>query len=75
MQRHDHEARMRWHIATITSKNQLTIPVEVARRVGLKPGEKVMVTLRKDGSIAIERVADGIEALAGSVSATGGRQP
>ena len=62
-------------IATITSKHQLTIPAEVARRVGLKPGEKVIVTVRKDGRIVIERVADGIEALAGSVSATGGRQP
>ena len=63
------------HVATIMSKNQLTIPAEVARRVGLKPGEKVIVTARKDGRMVIQRVAQAIEALAGSVSATRGRQP
>jgi len=29
------------HIATVTSKGQITIPREVRRRLGLKPGDRV----------------------------------
>ena len=31
-------------IATITSKNQLTLPVDIVRKIGLKIGQKVIVS-------------------------------
>ena len=36
---------------TVTSKGQITIPAAVARRLGLKRGDKVVVTPRTDGTI------------------------
>ena len=52
--------------ATITSKRQLTIPVEIFRQLGLKQGHKVVVSL-EDKAIKITRTSDLIEKLAGSV--------
>lgn len=36
--------------ATMTSKGQLTVPVEVRRRLGLKPGSRVSFVPTGDGS-------------------------
>lgn len=54
-------------IATITGKMQLTVPATVARKAGLKKGEKVSVT-NEQGKIVITPVKSIIEDLAGSVS-------
>lgn len=52
--------------ATITSKRQLTIPIEIFNRLGLKQGNKVIVSL-EDKIIKITSASDLIEKLAGSV--------
>jgi len=39
-------------IATVTSKMQVTIPVRFARKYGLRPGQKVGLSVRK-GSIIV----------------------
>lgn len=66
--------------ATVTSKGQITIPVEVRRSLGLHAGDRVVfrlvdshVTLRAEhpddddeGAVALERVPDFFD-LAGSV--------
>lgn len=51
--------------ATISSKGQITIPVEVRRRLGLRPGDKVRIEI--EGDVAVLRAAPGsyTEALAG----------
>lgn len=38
--------------ATITSKLQLTIPMRIAKKLGIKSGEKVQIS-EKDGKIVI----------------------
>ncbi|MBF8249851.1 MAG: SpoVT-AbrB protein [Candidatus Levybacteria bacterium] len=53
--------------ATVTSKLQLTIPVRIAREVGIKSGEKVQV-LEENGRITITPMRKIIMELAGSLS-------
>lgn len=52
--------------ATITSKMQFTIPMLIARRVGVKSGEKVDVAEKK-GQIIITPLRKLVEDLAGSI--------
>lgn len=53
--------------ATITSKLQFTIPILIARKVGIKSGEKVQV-FEEDGRIVITPVKQLLTELAGSLS-------
>ena len=41
------------HVATITSKGQITIPQEVRRRLGLKQGDRVSFEL-EDGNTVLK---------------------
>ncbi len=54
-------------MATITGKMQLTVPVKVASKIGLKNGDKVMVSDNL-GKIIITPAKSLIEELAGSLS-------
>ena len=54
-------------VATITSKMQLTLPVSIARKIGLKSGQKVAVS-EKEGKITLTPIRSLIEELAGSVT-------
>lgn len=54
------------YLATITSKRQLTIPVEVFNTLKLRVGEKVLV-LPQDGGFRIAPALRLIDQLAGSV--------
>ena len=51
------------YIATITSQGQVTVPVEARRKVGLKPGDKV-IFVPVGGVLEIRR-EEGLEALRG----------
>lgn len=53
-------------MATITSKNQLTLPMALFKRAGFKIGQKVIVT-EEDGSLKITPAEKLVEELAGSV--------
>ena len=53
-------------MATITSKNQLTLPVELFRKVGFRIGEKVIVS-EENGSLKITSAEKLVEELAGSI--------
>jgi antitoxin PrlF len=39
--------------ATITAKGQATIPVEIRRHLGLKPGNRVKFFIDADGSVVM----------------------
>lgn len=52
--------------ATITSKMQFTIPIKIARKVGVKSGEKVNVS-EDNGRIIIAPVKNLLAELAGSL--------
>jgi antitoxin PrlF len=58
-------------ICTITSKNQMTVPADLRAGLGLRPGDKVKISLLPDGTYRIEK-AVGLEALRGLVTATTG---
>lgn len=53
-------------VATITSKNQLTLPVDVVRKIGLKIGQKVIVS-EESGRVIITPAQNLVEELAGSL--------
>ena len=53
--------------ATITSKMQLTIPISIARHVGIKVGEKVNIA-ENNNSIIITPVKQLLDELEGSLS-------
>ena len=40
-------------IASLTSKGQVTIPVEVRRLLGIKPGEKIALVLDGEGTVVL----------------------
>lgn len=50
--------------ATITSKNQMTVPAAVRDDLGLKPGEKLRFVRLDDGGYRIEK-AEGLVSLSG----------
>lgn len=54
------------YFATITSKMQLTLPINIARKLRLKNGNKVAVT-EQNGKIIITPVQDLINKMAGSL--------
>lgn len=55
------------YTATITSKRQFTIPVNLFKKVGLSIGDKVLVE-EKNGNLQIKSALNLVKELAGSVS-------
>ncbi len=53
---------------TITERGQVTLPVEIRRRLGLKPRDKVAFVI-DEGEIRVERPAFSFATLKGSVKA------
>ena len=45
--------------STISSKGQITVPIEVRRRLGLKPGDRVVIALQDD--LAVIRPVKAVE--------------
>ena len=48
----------------LSSKNQVTIPVDVMREAGLKPGDHVVVHAAGPGHVELERPAEPLRAAA-----------
>jgi len=48
---------MREIVATVTSKGQITIPVEVRRHLGIGERDKVAFVIDPDGAVAVRPVA------------------
>jgi len=51
--------------ATLSSKNQIVIPREARKRLGLKPGDKLIVELDGDKVIVLHKPRSYAKALAG----------
>ena len=51
----------------ISSKNQVTLPVDVLRSAGLKPGDIVRIDALGPGEVALIRVPDVLATFAGSL--------
>ena len=52
---------------TTTQRNQVTIPVEVRRLLGLKPGDKVAFTIEGGGKVRLAAASFSLESAYGSV--------
>lgn len=55
--------------STVTSKGQITIPVEVRRAMGLATGSKVSFVRAEDGTYALMAATRSVQALRGTVAA------
>ena len=53
--------------ATVTAKGQVTLPVEVRRRLGLKPGSKLEFIVINDQRLEAIPVSETITSLKGMV--------
>ena len=51
----------------ISSKNQVTVPVDALRRAGLRPGDRVRIEARGPGELALVREPDVLATFAGSL--------
>ena len=56
-------------MARVSSKNQITIPVDVMREAGLKPGDELTVRASGRGRVEVERIGDVIQRYAGTFEA------
>lgn len=57
---------------TISSKGQVTLPVDVLREMGLTSGTKLLVVPMSDGVLLMRRPESLAEALAGATAGTYG---
>ena len=53
--------------AAVTSKGQITIPVEVRRAMGLKAQDRVVFTLLPDGTTVMRAKTRSLDELAGTL--------
>jgi AbrB family looped-hinge helix DNA binding protein len=53
--------------SAVTSKGQITIPIEVRRAMGLKPQDRVVFTVMPDGTTVMRAKTRSLEELAGSL--------
>lgn len=60
-------------IATVTSKGQITIPVEVRRALGLEAGSRIDFVYVREGIVEMVPVTGSVRALRGVVQAPAGR--
>ena len=54
--------------ATISSKHQVTIPIEAMRQAGLKAGQRVIARADGAGRVVLERETDVLAEYAGTLS-------
>jgi AbrB family looped-hinge helix DNA binding protein len=57
--------------AAVTSKGQITIPVEVRRAMGLKPQDRVVFTVMPDGTTVMRAKTRSLQELVGSLKPRG----
>jgi AbrB family looped-hinge helix DNA binding protein len=60
--------------SAVTSKGQITIPVEVRRAMGLKPQDRVVFTLLPDGTTVMRAKTRALDKLVGSLKQKGSKK-
>ena len=45
------------NLAKISANGQITVPVEIGRRLGLKPGDKILFLQNQDGEIVLSNAS------------------
>jgi AbrB family looped-hinge helix DNA binding protein len=59
-------------IAKISSKNQITVPADIRRRLGVGASDKIAFVVGKDGKIEVRRPRYDLESVLGSIKALPG---
>ena len=54
--------------STISSKHQVTIPVDAMRAAGLRPGDRLRARAEGSGRVVFERSADPLDELLGALT-------
>ncbi len=54
-------------IATISSKNQITLPAEIRRQLGVGAADKIAFVVDKDGKVEVRRPRYDLESVIGSI--------
>lgn len=67
-----HLIDLREYKATVTRRNQVTIPAEVREHLGLKPGYEVAFKIDETGKVRVLVAARTLKDVAGSVKAVDG---
>ena len=60
-------------VAKLSSKNQITLPVAMVRRLGLKPGRRLMLRLEDDRIVLRPEPEDWVEYFRGSMKGVYGK--
>lgn len=53
---------------TVSSKNQVTLPVDALARAGLVTGDQLAVEVRGPGELVLRRVVDPVERYGGTLT-------
>jgi antitoxin PrlF len=53
--------------STVTSKGQVTLPIEARRRLRIRPGMKLEFVIRDDGRLEIIPMVSSLKSLKGAV--------
>ncbi len=61
--------------AKVTSKGQITIPLEVRRKLGLRPGSQLDFIPTPDGGFRVEPLRGSLASLEGIFHSAGGTRP
>ncbi|MBG0739252.1 AbrB/MazE/SpoVT family DNA-binding domain-containing protein [Paeniglutamicibacter antarcticus] len=62
-------------IAKLTSKGQITVPLEVRKRLGLRPGSRLDFVQTSDGGYTLEALGGSLSSLEGMFRSVGTATP
>ena len=60
------------NLAKISSNGQITVPVEIRRRLGLKAGDKILFFQNKNGEIVLSNASAQAKKSPGGICGRGG---
>lgn len=66
----NYDGELEFVITKISSKNQITLPVKMVKKLGLTKNQRVKVLILEDGDLKIQILPDPIAALCGILKGT-----
>ena len=60
---------MREYVVTVTSKGRVTLPAAVRRRLGIEPGDRVVIVIEDQNSARLRRLEHDVHSVRGLVPA------
>jgi len=63
------------YVAKISSKNQITLPADVRRRLGVRATDKIAFVVGDEGRVELRPVQYTLDSILGSIEALPGESP